>query len=134
MITKDGFKYPKHKLVPSFYNIRRIPKRGWSCSLANTIFDCGGQITIGRNVVFAHNCMVLTGTHDYSKRGAERKHTVSYKPVTIGNGVWICSGAIILPGVTIGKNAVIGAGSVVTKDVPADELWFGNPARFHKKI
>ena len=50
-------------------------------------------------------------------------------PVTIGNNVWICTGAIVLPGVTIGDNSVIGAGSVVTKDIPANSLAVGNPCR-----
>ena len=55
------------------------------------------------------------------------------KPIHIGKRVWIGSGAIVLPGVTIGDNSVIGAGSVVTKDVPEDCVYGGNPAKFIKK-
>ena len=55
------------------------------------------------------------------------------KPIHIGKRVWIGSGAIILPGVNIGDNSVIAAGSVVTKDVPENCLYGGNPAKFIKK-
>ena len=56
------------------------------------------------------------------------------KPIHIGQNVWIGAGAIILPGVTIGDNSVIAAGSVVTKDVPENSVFGGNPAKFMKYI
>ena len=99
-----------------------------------TFADCQGQITIGDYVFCGHGVKILTGYHDYKKKGHLRQRTVLAKPVTIEDGVWLSSYSIILPGVTIGKNAVIGAGSVVTKDVPAGELWAGSPAIFRKKI
>jgi len=120
--------------VPKYYNVRHKINIGRGVSLANTLFDCGEQITIGRDAFFGHNCMVLTGSHDYTKVYKDRKNAATYKPIIIKRGAWIGSGAIILQGVTIGKHAVVGAGSVVTKDVPANEVWFGNPAKFHKKI
>ncbi|CUH97396.1 hypothetical protein P22_3524 [Propionispora sp. 2/2-37] len=55
-------------------------------------------------------------------------------PVAIKDNVWIGGGAIILPGVTIGKNSVIGAGSVVTRDIPADCIAAGNPCRVMKRL
>ena len=55
-------------------------------------------------------------------------------PVIIGKNVWIGGGTIILPGVTIGDNTVIGAGSVVTKDIPADTIAYGNPCKFIKPM
>jgi len=99
-----------------------------------TFADCQGQITIGDYVFCGHGVKILTGYHDYTETGYLRQRTVRSKPVTLEDGVWVASYAIILPGVTIGKNAVIGAGSVVTKNVPAGELWAGNPAKFIKKI
>ena len=119
---------------PEFFNLNKNPIIGKSCSLVNTLLDCAEQITIGDYVSFGHNCMILTGQHDYMFRGDVRQKNSINKPVTIKDGAWIASGVIILPGVTIGENSVIGAGSVVTHDVPDNELWFGVPARFHKKI
>lgn len=119
---------------PTYFNVNKKPIIGVSASLVNTLFDCAEQITIGDYVSFGHNCMVLTGSHDYSMRGPMRQEKSIMQPVTIKNGVWIASGVIICQGVTIGENAVVGAGSVVTHDIPANELWAGAPCRFIKKI
>jgi len=102
---------------------------GWG-----SIIDCLGQVTIKDDVFFGHRVMVLTGTHDYSKFGQERVWAVQSKPVTIKRGAWICSGAIICPGVTIGQHSVVAAGSVVVKDVPPYTVVGGNPAQVIKQI
>ena len=110
---------------------------GKNVSLTNTIINTrSGDVYIGDYVFFGHNVMVLTGWHDYTKKGPERLHTVpsTKGDIHIHNGVWIGSGAILLGGITIGENAVIGAGSVVTKDVEKNTIVAGNPAKHIKKI
>lgn len=92
-----------------------------------------GKITIGNNVFIAPNVCIVTEEHamDVEQRleGLEYTH-----PVTIGDNVWICTGAIVLPGVTIGANSVIGAGSVVTKDIPPNSLAVGNPCKVIRQL
>ena len=92
-----------------------------------------GKITIGDNVFIAPNVCIITEEHsmvvEERIRGLEYTH-----PVTIGNNVWICTGALVLPGVTIGDNSVIGAGSVVTKDIPPNSLAVGNPCRVIRSL
>lgn len=92
-----------------------------------------GKITIGNNVFIAPNVSIITEEHamDIPQRIAGLEYT---HPVTIGDNVWICTGAIILPGVTIGDGAVIGAGSVVTKDIPPMSLAVGNPCKVIRKL
>ena len=87
-----------------------------------------GKITIGNTVFIAPNVCIITEEHamDVEQRLAGLEYT---HPVTIGNNVWICTGAMGLPGGTIGDNCVIGAGSVVTKDIPPNSLAVGNPCR-----
>ena len=119
---------------PSTFNLVKEPIIGLSVSLCNTLLDCLDQITIGDYVSFGHNCMVLTGYHDMNLRGEQRQSSIRSAPIVIKNGAWVASGVIICAGVTIGENAVIGAGSVVTKDVPDNEFWAGQPAKFIKII
>jgi len=86
-------------------------------------------ITIGNDVVLSARCMLLDGglALDDSAPTVERAH--SEAPIMIEDGAWIGAGAIVLAGVTIGRNSIVGAGSVVTRDVPADAVVAGNPAR-----
>jgi acetyltransferase-like isoleucine patch superfamily enzyme len=93
-----------------------------------------GSIRLGDRCVISHDVKILT--HDYSlDRISERKFGVKptevkrTAPITIGDQSFIGMGVIILPGVSIGKGAIVGSGSVVTRDVPDDEVWAGNPAR-----
>lgn len=92
-----------------------------------------GKITIGNNVFIAPNVSIITEEHamDVPQRIAGLEYT---HPVTVGDNVWICTGAIILPGVTIGSDSVIGAGSVVTKDIPPKSLAVGNPCRVIRQL
>ena len=95
-------------------------------------FDCVfldvAPITIGDDVQIAPVVQLLTATHPLDP-AVRRSGLEGGKPIRIGNNVWIGGGAIVLPGVTVGDDAVIGAGSVVTRDVPAGVIVVGNPAR-----
>ena len=101
-----------------------------------TFLDNGG-INIGDNVMIAPDVRIYTATHSVilsegmpvrSNSKASICDTIAC-PVTIESGVWIGGGAVILPGVTIGRNSVIGAGSVVTKSIPENSIAVGNPCR-----
>jgi maltose O-acetyltransferase len=85
-------------------------------------------ITIGNDVQIGPNVQLLTPTHplDAAQRRAKLE---AAEPIVIEDNVWLGGGAIVLPGVTIGMNSVIGAGSVVTKDVPPNVVAVGNPAK-----
>lgn len=115
---------------PKIFNLVKEPIIGKSVSLVNTLLDCVDQITIGDFVSFGHDCQVLTGYHDMHLIGEERQQFIRHLPVTIDNGVWIASRVTICPGVHIGENAVIGAGSLVNRDIPPGEFWAGVPAIF----
>ena len=90
-------------------------------------------VKIGNNVMFAPGVQVLTATHPLEAKPRNSGKEFA-KPITIGNEVWVGGNAIICPGVTIGDRAVIGAGAVVTRDIPADVFAAGNPARVIKEI
>ncbi len=96
------------------------------------VLDCA-KVTIGNNVLFAPSVQIYTATHPLNA-AERRKWLESAKPITIGSDVWVGGGAIICPGVTIGDRTVIGAGSVVTKDIPSDVIAAGNPARVIREI
>lgn len=108
-----------------------------------TFVDCN-RIEIGNNVLIASNVQIYTATHpvDIKERlkaeWIEDPESPFFRtfalPVKIEDNVWIGGGVIILPGVTIGKNAVIGAGSVVTRSIPENSLAFGNPCRVVRSI
>jgi maltose O-acetyltransferase len=114
--------------------------------------DYGWNIELGERVFFNFNCIVLDVCHvrigDYTLFGpgvqiltplhpleAELRRKQEYgKPIEIGSDVWVGGGALILPGVKIGSKTVIGAGSVVTKDVPDGVFAAGNPCRVVREI
>ena len=86
-------------------------------------------VSIGRNVVINDGVTILTGTHDTASEWYDQIN----RPVVIGDYAWICTNALILPGVTIGCGAVVAAGAVVVKDVPPFAIVGGNPARLLKQ-
>ena len=97
-----------------------------------TMLDVG-PIVIGDNVMIAPNVQLYTAIHDEDAR-LRRSWDVYGKTITIGDDVWIGGGAIICPGVTIGARSIIGAGAVVTRDIPADSVALGNPARVVRQV
>ena len=112
---------------------------GLNLTIGNNVFinqgchfmDLGG-ITIGDDVMIGPKVNLISAGHPLSP--AERRSGIVAKPISIGNNVWIGAAATILPGVTIGDNAVIAAGAVVSRDVPADTLAAGVPARVLKQL
>jgi maltose O-acetyltransferase len=85
-------------------------------------------ITIGDDVQLGPNVQLLTPTHPVDPAARLAKWEAA-RPITIGDNVWLGGGVIVLPGVTIGDNTVVGAGAVVPRDLPANVLAVGNPAR-----
>lgn len=99
----------------------------------------GGEITIESDVLIGSGVHIYTNNHEFSDIGRpiiEQGHRESQhsKSVLIRRGSWIGAGVIILPGVTVGENAVIGAGTVVTKSVPPRVVFVGNPGRIIKNL
>jgi len=90
-------------------------------------------ITIGNDVQIGPNVQLLTPTHPIDPEQRRNKLEAA-KPIVIGDNVWLGGGVIVLPGVTIGENSIVGAGSVVTRDVPANCVVVGNPARVLRSI
>ncbi len=96
------------------------------------ILDCG-QVTIGSDTLIGPNVGLFSGNHttDAEERAAGG---LIPKPITIGRRVWLCGNVNVVPGVTIGDDTVIGAGSVVTHDIPSGVVAAGNPCRVLRKI
>lgn len=94
--------------------------------------DDNTVVKIGSGAMLAKGVNILGSNHDISDLSSNYRGEIG-KDVIIGNNVWLGVAAIVLPGVSIGDFAVIGAGSVVTKPVPAYTLWAGNPARLLKR-
>ena len=101
-------------------------KIGSGCFIGSDVtLSLHDKIILGNNVVVNDGCVFLTGSHDVRDPGWR----LTKAPITVNDWAWVARNAIILPGVTIGYGAVVGAGSVVTKDVPARSVVAGNPAR-----
>jgi maltose O-acetyltransferase len=106
-----------------------------------TVLDCC-PVKIGNDVFFGPNCTIATPIHPLLSKERNMRfrpdgtaYDLEYAaPITIGNSCWIASNVVICGGVTIGDNCVIGAGSVVTRDIPSDSFAVGNPCRVVRKI
>lgn len=97
---------------------------------AFSLVDYGGNVKIGRNVKIGYGVIILS----VSTITGSKSEEIIKKPVIIGNNVEIGSNAVILPGVTIGDDSTIGAGTVVLKDIPHNSLAVGVPATVIKKV
>lgn len=91
------------------------------------------DIFVGDNVMFGPNVTLATAGHPINP-DLRIKAAQFNIPITIGNNVWLGAGVVVMPGVNIGDNSVIGAGSVVTKDIPANVVAVGNPCRVMREI
>ena len=121
------------RLFPPFYT-----DCGKNITLGKNVFinagckfqDQGG-ITIGDGCLIGHNVIITTLNHIPQP---SKRQSLIPKPVKIGKNVWMGAGVIILPGVTIGDSAIIGAGSIVVKDIPSNAVAVGNPCKVIKYI
>lgn len=124
---------PSFRVFPPFYT-----DFGKNITVGKNVFinacchfqDQGG-ITLGDNCLVGHNVVFATLNHGFAP---EERQSMLPAPIVVGRNVWIGSNSTILPGVTIGDNSIIAAGSVVTKDVPANAIVAGVPARFIRSI
>lgn len=115
-------------------DIGRRLKIGERCWLNAPVFaDLTGDITIGDGVTLGHQVVLVTARHALGE-SAKRAGPTTSAPIVIGDGAWIAACVTILPGVKIGPGAIVGAGSVVTRDVPAHTLVVGNPARVVRRL
>jgi acetyltransferase-like isoleucine patch superfamily enzyme len=110
---------------------------GRGTGLSGAVIHSRSSIKIGQFVTIGANSMIFD--HDFHpvnpiERRVGSIHCINTKPILIEDDVWIGANVMILKGVHIGEGAVIGAGSVVTKDIPAFTIWAGNPAKFIKNI
>lgn len=113
---------------------------GYNIEIGENFFmnmDCvildGAKVKFGDNVFVAPHCGFYTAGHplDVERRISGLEYAL---PITVGNNVWIGAHVCVLPGVSIGDNTVIGAGSVVTKNIPANVLAYGNPCKVIREI
>lgn len=122
--------------VGAFVEIQKGATIGARCKISSHTFICEG-VTLEDGVFIGHGVMFTNdkrprATTDQGELQTESDWIVV--PTRVGRGASIGSGATLLCGITIGAGAIVGAGSVVTHDVPADEIWCGNPARFLKPV
>lgn len=113
---------------------------GWNVTFGENVFlntNCylmdGGGITFGDNVFVGPNCGFYTATYPL-KYEDRNKGLELAEPICVGSNTWFGGNVVVLPGVTIGEGSVIGAGSVVTKDIPPNSLAVGNPCKVIRQI
>jgi UDP-2-acetamido-3-amino-2,3-dideoxy-glucuronate N-acetyltransferase len=123
--------------IGTFVEIQKNAVIGKNCKISSHTFICDG-VNVGDNCFVGHGVMFINDNYPKSvnpdgslQKEDDWKHR--YVETDIGNNVIIGSNATILGGVTIGDKSIIGAGSVITKNIPSGEIWAGNPAEFKRK-
>jgi acetyltransferase-like isoleucine patch superfamily enzyme len=122
------------RLIPPFYTAHGLDIRVGRKVFINqccTIYDMGG-VDIDDLVMIGPNVNIITSGH--ALEPSRRRAFIEAKPIVIERNVWIAAGATILGGVRVGENSVVGAGSVVTKDVPANRFVAGSPAKIIRSL
>jgi acetyltransferase-like isoleucine patch superfamily enzyme len=122
--------------IGCFVEIQKNAKVGRNCKISSHTFICEG-VTIEDNVFVGHNVTFINDSYPRATNGGGALQTEAdwrVEPTLVKKGASIGSGSTILSNVTVGENAIIGAGSVVTKDVPPNAIVAGNPARLLRMI
>ena len=127
--------HPSVVICPPFHcdhGYRITIGEGSFINFNGTFLDSGG-ITIGNHTLIGPNCQLLTPDHPHNY--LERRKTIEKGlPILIGDDCWLGGGVIVCPGVTIGNRVIVGAGSVITHDIPDDVVVAGNPAKVIREI
>lgn len=137
--TSGSMDNPMGRNIRSFFCVKQgaCLTIGNNVGISSSVLRCARKITIGNQVTIGANT-IITDTDAHSLNPAQRAgHTnlgAVSRPVTIKDNVFIGTSCITLKGVTIGENSVIGAGSVVTRNIPDNEIWAGNPAKFIRRL
>ena len=124
-IGKGCHVYPKAKIWAPW----NLIMEDYSCFADDVVCDSMDKVYIGKKVVVSQGTHIVTGSHDYT----DPKFCLFTRPVTIGDHAWIAAEVFICPGVKIGEGAVVGARSVVVKDVPAWRVCAGDPCKVLKE-
>jgi acetyltransferase-like isoleucine patch superfamily enzyme len=131
-----GCEIGAHTQVGTFVEIQKGSKIGKNCKIQSHTFICEG-VTIEDNVFIGHNVTFINDRFPRAPTangGLQRESDWICEPTLVKCGASIGSSVTLLGGITVGENAIVGAGSVVTKDVPANTIVAGNPARILRKI
>ena len=121
--------------IGAFVEIQKGAAIGKNCKISSHTFICEG-VTVQDNVFIGHNVTFINDKYPRATRAdgsLQTEEDWSVVPTLVESGASIGSSVSVLCGVTIGTGAMVGAGSVVTKDIPPSEIWAGNPARFVRK-